>query len=346
LAEMTSRPDGIRRILLVRTDKIGDAIVSTPVFNALRQRFPDAEIDLLLGRKNGAAAPLLGDLSSIIHTDKKISTIFSILMRFWKRRYDVAIDMLTGDSMTAAIYTTLSGAKVNIGFDDTSMPIYSVAVRRAPKPEHQVLSLLRLLKPLGIDVAPSQARQSIVLPEAAVENARAKVLGAAGNDGRTIVMINISGSSARKYWGTANYTRLAHDLKSEGRRVVLVSAPSDAATLREIASASDAEWLEPSQSLTEFSAFLSVADLIITPDTSIVHIAASLNRPVIALTGSSLVSAEWYAWGVPNRAIYCDGGVPDIPYGDVELAVRSLLFEISQDKSGGNVVKFSQRGAS
>ncbi|MBY0383413.1 MAG: glycosyltransferase family 9 protein [Xanthobacteraceae bacterium] len=343
---MISRPDGIRRVLLIRTDKIGDAIVSTPVFAALRQRFPDAEIDLLLGRKNGAAAPLLGGLTRIVHTDKKLRTIISILTQCRKRRYDVAIDMLTGDSMTAAIYTALSGARIKIGFDDTSMPIYSVPVRRAPKPEHQVLSLLRLLKPLGIDVAPKQARQSIVLPKPVVENARSKIIGVSG-DARAIIMINISGSSARKYWGTANYTRLAHDLKSDAYRVILVSAPSDAVTLREIAAASGAEWLEPSQDLADFSAFLSFANLIVTPDTSIVHIAASLGKPVVTLTGSSLVSAEWYAWGVPNRAICCDGGVPDIPYGDVELAVRSLLFEMSADGGDNNsVVQLSPQGVS
>lgn len=342
---MVSRPQGVRRILLVRTDKIGDAIVSTPVFRALRHRFPGAEIDLLLGRKNGAAAPLLGDVTNIIHTDKKIGTIVSILMRFWRRRYDVAIDMLTGDSMTAAIYTTLSGARIKIGFDDTTMPIYSVPVRRAPKPEHQVLSLLRLLQPLGIDVPPAQALQSVVLPDNVVEGVRPRI---ATDDVRSIVMINISGSSARKYWGTANYIRLARDLVSVGERVIVVSAPSDAEVLREIATASGAEWLEPSSSLVEFSAILSFADLVVTPDTSIVHIAASLKKPVVALTGSSLVSAEWYAWGVPNRAICCSGGVPDIPYDDVETAVRALLRESGPHDSTGddNVTQLLPQGVS
>ena len=38
------------RILLIRHDRIGDAIVSTPVMRLLRERFPDARIDILLDR--------------------------------------------------------------------------------------------------------------------------------------------------------------------------------------------------------------------------------------------------------------------------------------------------------
>lgn len=49
----------VNRILLVRTDKIGDAIVSTPVLQALRQHYPNARIDVVLGRRNRAAGPLL-----------------------------------------------------------------------------------------------------------------------------------------------------------------------------------------------------------------------------------------------------------------------------------------------
>ena len=44
------------------SDKIGDAIISTAFFKALRGRFPDAQIDIVLGRKNGTAAPLLPHL--------------------------------------------------------------------------------------------------------------------------------------------------------------------------------------------------------------------------------------------------------------------------------------------
>lgn len=343
--DVLSRPDTIRRILLVRTDKLGDVIVSTPIFEALRQRFPNAEIDLLLGRKNGAAAPLLAHLDHIFQTNKRLSTIVSLISQLRARRYDIAIDMLTGDSMTAAVYTNFSGAKVKIGFDDSSPAIYTVPVRRPTANEHQVMYLFRLLAPLGIVVSPQDVRQSIVLPQATIEKARTRLpTDSVGN--RRLVMINISGSSVRKYWGSSNYARLARDLGSPSTRVIFVSAPSDIGSLQEIAGASGAEWLAPCPDFVEFAAVLSLADLVITPDTSIVHIAAALNKPVVALTGSSLVSAEWHAWGVPNRALYCAGGVPDIPYDDVRTAVRDLMSELEGSGYRGGAREFSQQGVS
>jgi ADP-heptose:LPS heptosyltransferase len=329
--EAPLRPDRIRRILLVRTDKIGDAVVSTPVFTALRQRFPDAEIDLLLGRKNGAAAPLLGDLSNIYFANKKLGKILSILALLRARRYDVAIDMLTGDSMTAAAYTAFSRAKVKIGFDDTEKPIYSIPVQRPSHFEHQIPYLLRLLVPLGIQVPRDNIRQTIVLPPSAIENAKLKIPD--DTDVRTRVMINISGSSALKFWGVENYARLAGDLESPAYRVLLVSAPSDVGTLKQIAAASGAAYVEPSPSLVDFAGILSRADVVITPDTSVVHIAAALNKPVVALAGSQLVCEEWHAWGVPHRSVCCDGGIPDIPYNAVFSAVQSLMSDVSNSSS-------------
>src|SRR5436190_24136822 len=40
------------KILLLRQDRLGDAIISTPLIVALREKFPNAELMMLLGTNN------------------------------------------------------------------------------------------------------------------------------------------------------------------------------------------------------------------------------------------------------------------------------------------------------
>src|SRR3569833_64422 len=131
----------VERILLIRTDKIGDAIISTAFFKALCGRFTDAQIDIVLGRKNGAAAPLVPHLDGVFVAKKNLIEQARLIRQLRERRYDIAINMLTGDSMTAATYTVLAGAVLRIGFDDNGAGLYDITEPRAPAHEQQAVQM-------------------------------------------------------------------------------------------------------------------------------------------------------------------------------------------------------------
>jgi ADP-heptose:LPS heptosyltransferase len=320
----------VERILLIRTDKIGDAIISTAFFKALRDRFPNAQIDIVLGRKNGTAAPLLPHLDGVFVAKKNLIEQVRLIRQLRERRYDIAIDMLTGDSMTAASYTALSGARINIGFDGKAAGFYDIAVARPSEPEHQGVQMLRLIASLGVEVKPEDIRPAVTFPQSAAEGIRKK-LGLTGRDGTKLLVINLSVAAA-KYWTDENFIRLIGDLKSPSVRVVLAGAPWDLARMETIGKTAEAEWLEPSSDLSTMAAALSCADLVISPDTSIVHIAAALNKPVVTLMASYTANGEWYPFGVPYRALHCATRVADIPYDEVLVAVRELMAELDGTK--------------
>jgi len=319
----------VERILLIRTDKIGDAIISTAFFKTLRDRFPDAQIDIVLGRKNGVAAPLLPHLDGVFVAQKNLLEQVRLIRQLRERRYDIAIDMLTGDSMTAASYTALSGARINIGFDGKAAGFYDIAIARPATPEHQAAQMLRLIAPLGVTAKPEDIRTAVVFPQSAAEKIR-ETLGSA-DAGAKLIVINLSVAPV-KYWTDENFIRLIGDLKSPSVRVVLAGAPWDLARMETIGKAADVAWLEPSSDLATMAAALSCADLVISPDTSIVHIAAALNKPVVTLMASYTANGEWYPFGVPYRALHCPTRVADIPYDEVLAAVRDLMAELDGAK--------------
>lgn len=316
----------VERILLVRTDRISDAVISTAFFKALRGRFPDAQIDIVLGRKNSAAAPLLPYLDGVFVAQKNLIEQARLIRQLRERRYDLAIDLLTGDSMTAAAYAVLSGADVTIGFDGKAAGLYDVAIAQPAGSEHQAVRTLRLIAPLDLTVKPEDARTAVVFPPSAADRIR-ETLFPSGRKGEKLVVVNLSADPARS-WSDENFIRLIADIKSPSVRVALMSAPHDLARLETIAKAAGVEGLPPSAGLSEAAAALSCADLVVSPQTSIVHIAAALGKPVVTLTAAKGDRHPYrYPWGVPYRALHGAACVADIPYDEVLSAVRELMTE-------------------
>jgi ADP-heptose:LPS heptosyltransferase len=324
----------INRILLVRTDKIGDAIVSTPVLQALRQHYPDARIDVVLGRRNRAAGPLLPFKDRILVAERGVPKMLSLIRKLRAEHYDLAIDMLPSDSVTAAVTTVISGAAMKIGFEDSASAFYNAVVAHPAELEHHVPRLLRLLTPMGIVVAPDQARPSLALPVASQEGARAFLADWRVSSRVPLVLINISGSSPRKFWGVENFVALAREIARWNVEVGLLSSPADGAVLQQIAAAAGVRSIPPMPRLEDFAAVLSFADLVVSPDTSIVHIAAALDKPVVTLTGQGDLATEWTPWGVPYRVVTGPGLVPDITFAEAREAVRSLAREVLSADAG------------
>lgn len=318
----------VKRILLVRTDKIGDAIVSTPVLQALRQHYPDARIDVVLGRRNRAVGPLLPFKDRVLVAERGVPNMLSLIRKLRAERYDLAIDMLPSDSVTAAVTTAVSGATMKIGFEDSASAFYNAAVAHPDELEHHVPRLLRLLTPMGIVVTSDQARPSLALPAASQEGARAVLADWRVSLRAPLALINISGSSPRKFWGVENFVALAREMARWNVEVGLLSSPADRVVLQQIAAAAGVRSIPPMPRLEDFAALLSFADLVVSPDTSIVHIAAALGKPVVTLTGQGDLATEWTPWGVPNRVVTGPGLVPEIPVAEALDAVRSLAKEV------------------
>ncbi|GAB1718048.1 MAG: glycosyl transferase family 9 [Nitrobacter sp.] len=317
----------------MRTDKIGDAIVSTPVLQALRQRYPDARIDVVLGRRNRAAGSLLPFKDRILVAERGAMKMLSLIRKLRAERYDLAIDMLPSDSVTAAIATAVSGAAMKIGFEDSASAFYNAAVPHPAGLEHHVPRLLRLLTPLGVVVTPDQALPSIALPASSCETVRA-LLAEWRVSQAPFILINISGSSPRKFWGVQNFVALARGLARLNVEIGLLSAPADGGLLQQIAAEAGVRSIPPMPRLEDFSALLSFADLVVSPDTSIVHIAAALGKPVVTLTGQGDLATEWAPWGVPYRVVTGPGLIPDIPVAEALEAVRSLAKEVLPVEAG------------
>ena len=91
----------IRRVLFLRPEKIGDMVISFPVFDGLKRAYPHIEISILGSPRNRA----------IIKDDPRFETVFMYRKNLWRdfrevmairrEKYDCVVDMICDDSVTA-----------------------------------------------------------------------------------------------------------------------------------------------------------------------------------------------------------------------------------------------------
>jgi len=306
------------RFLLVRVDRLGDALISTPVIRALRERCPDAKIDILLGEKNAPVGPLLPDIDDrvVLRRGQLLGTIGKLR----SNHYDAVLNLHLNRSASASLVSRLVRGQHLV-----EHPV------RQDLEGHVVCLTSRILTPFGIapigQAMGEEHPMRIVVPSASHERAQAvfsDFLDGGGPAHR--VFLNLSASAETRKWPAERWGQLAYGLASMGFQSVLCGTPEDAAALAAALEAAEgsAIVLPPTASYPDFAANLTLADIVVTTDGSTVHLAAALGKPTVALYNEARVASAWAPWGVPNRTISSPRGILDLQPAEAISAIESL----------------------
>lgn len=327
------------RILLLRQDRIGDVIVSTPILRALRQKYPEARIDIMLGDNNFTVQQLaLTYCDTVWRYTKNLTKLLRLMRSLRQVKYDVVIDLIDNPSVTSSLLVRGTGARFSVGIDKENAAAYSHVVPLLDRTQvHIVHRIAQLLLPFGIDPSAINLDVEYPLSEKDIRSAQSK-LPAKKHTFR--LGINISGRGEEMYWGQENFIRLVRKIQRTlpAFEVLLLGSPDYAEEARCIYEATyldGAVALAPTvSSLHEFAALLHECDAVLTPDTSVVHLAAAWKRPTVVLfVFNEFGLAHWTPFHTPHRALVVDeedflsgeNVVGTIPFDDVWKALQNLL---------------------
>jgi ADP-heptose:LPS heptosyltransferase len=109
--------------------------------------------------------------------------------------------------------------------------------------------------------------------------------------------------------------------------ISVCGTPQDASEVRRVAFATGAQAVPPRSTLREFAAIVHEFDLLLTPDTAVVHLAAAWKVPTVALYRSDPTVAPWLPYNTPNRAVADPRGIPAISVDQVIAALEELIQE-------------------
>jgi heptosyltransferase-2 len=153
---------------------------------------------------------------------------------------------------------------------------------------HRVYYYFNLLR--GLAPTPPIPRPKLKVPREATAWAE-RILARLGVDGRPLVAVHPGASAESKRWGPSGYVQLGRRLAREYEAFLAVlGGPSEAELTEEVArgiGASRAADLGGKTSIPELMALLERSSLVVGNDTGPVRLADALNRPVVAIFGSS-----------------------------------------------------------
>lgn len=313
-----------RRILLVRTDRIGDLLVCTPLIAALHERWPQAELVLVGGKLNRAVMPLLPYVRRApVEFDRDPVSWSRLLAWAPGERFDLAVS-LRAEVFSGAWIAALSGAPVRaVANAARTLPAFNLVI--GPNDHHQLRRYWRAAERLGVRW-PEQ-RPVISVPEAAVSRAEEVLRRLAPRPDAPLVGLGMPNRSTARHrhkaWPSERLVELARRLRDAGAELLLFGVGAEREEAGRIAAAVSGATVAPPLTLPELAAVQRRLALLVTSFTGTLHLADGVGTPTVAI-GEARNAADWRPLGAAHRQISSPHPAT-IPVEEVWDAVRSAL---------------------
>ena len=301
----------IKKILIVRNDKLGDLLVSFSAFAILKKNLPNTEIHVLVSKYTAPMAKLckfidqvIVDPASITPGSNKVKQTFTLAKLLKAQNYDAIITLFSTVSVGFAAYI----AKIPVRIAPATkigQVFYNYRITqhrsRSEKPEHSYNQELAEYLLSIANIVPLLIVQAPFLEFAAedIQQLKQEFLKAHNipNDHLLIFIHPGSGGSARNL-SAQQFAQLANMLTGNKPLTIVVSyGPNEEQAAETVFSGiTQAKVLYESKSgLESFSQHLQFADCFISGSTGPLHIAGVLDRPTAAFytRRRSATSLRW-----------------------------------------------------
>jgi len=301
----------IKRILAIRLDHIGDVLITTPALRLLRQGFPKARLDVLAG---SWAAELLRDdpdLDRIRTFDAGwygggdgLGRLARLIRTLRRERYDLVIDF-RGD-LRHLMLARIIGAPLVFGYGIRGGGFLLTSEVPYDESAHEVERALSLARVATGDDGDPGGLIIRLRPED--EAAAQELFHRVGVDARRLLVALCPASRNRsRWWQGEKFTEVARHLVERYRAEVLVfgdASSTDAAASVIAAQLPGVRPLMGRTSLRTFAAALARVDLIVSVESSPIHFASALNKPIVTLFGGSSLPAQWGPYRTEHRIVH------------------------------------------
>jgi len=313
-----------RRILVIRRRAIGDVLVSMAVPAALKARWPDARVHLVVDRP---AVPVVRGhpfLDQVVVYDagrvrraglhERIRLTARWLRRLRRLRYDLVLDLM-GTPQTA-LWTRVTGAAVRVGLPRRGRTwAYNRHVPTVAGDRFAGDVFLDWVRALGVDPGPWGPR---AVPAAAdhVDEVERDLTDRLG-PGAPRVILNPGATWTAKAWPPRHFAHLARGLATAlGTPALVAWGPGEEAVRDTVVGlAEGAARPLPDTDLPTLAAYLGAADLVVTACAGPKHLAVAQGTPTLTLFGST-DPAGWQPPGASHRWL-----VHDVPCRPCNLTV-------------------------
>jgi len=268
-----------QKILIVRFSSIGDIVLTLPVIDALREHFPQAALFYLTKTPfieliaNYPGLEQVIQFEGLRHTRKQLR----------KLQPDLIIDLHA--NLRSHLISLFHSMPVRRYQKQRWQRQQYVWFKKQPaQPFHTVDNYLNVLRPLGVTA--SRTRPTLPVTDEAIAFIDQRY--ASQWKGKPVVGLVPGALHSTKQWLPERYRAVAHQLTTEGIKVIVIGSYADTPVARQIQGGQpdiiDTTGQVP---LRYLPALLAQCQVVVCNDTGPMHIAVAVGTPVIAIFGST-----------------------------------------------------------
>ena len=273
----------IKSILFLRYDgKIGDMVVNSLMFREIKKVYPNIKIGVVA---RGAAIDIIKDNSNVdkiyeYYKDRK--KIKDLALKIKEEKYDLLIDFSEMLRVNQMMLINLCGARFNIGLNRKEWKLFDLSIKSDKDfkwTEHITNRYLAYLVKLGLKKENIDISYDIYLKdEKKYEDFFNEI-----KESKKLIL-NPYGASKHKSFSVENLENIINYLKNRDIAIILVYFGDKYKELEFLEKKYKYVYMpQKIESILDTAILIKESDYVISPDTSIVHIASALNKKMITV---------------------------------------------------------------
>jgi ADP-heptose:LPS heptosyltransferase len=309
-------------------------ILTTPLFRALRDTYPGAEIHVLASQRNFNILEGLDCVDTVHVYVKSPVDLVKLVADLRAMDFDLLIDPKDHSSKEGSLIARLVGAKESVGYNHPPKNLYTHSLPSAQEndavipPVHAIDRNLKALEVMGHSVV--RHMPVVAIKDSAVAYTMKFVPEEKERPLR--ILLNISVGQPEREWPAEKWVELGKLLTQEYRRVVVMAAPPDRARAADIvAKIGSPARAFLARDIHDTVAIVHRGDILVSCDSAPVHIASALNIPLVGIFNSILWNSyKFHPLSSLHRIVQPEVNITElsrIPIVSVFQATKELIKE-------------------
>ena len=306
-----------KKILISRSDKIGDVLLSTPVIKAMREAYPNAYIAMMVNPDTKEIIDGNPYLDEVIIFDKEakhkgIFNYMKFVLGLRRKRFDLALILHPNNRMH--LITFFAAIAHRVGYDRKMGFLLTDKIKHTKQygEKHELEYCLDFVRFLGIE--PQDKVPFMPIKNESEAWVRELFKQEHINQEDKLLAIHLSASCPSRIWPPERFAEVAEELaRRHGFKVVVVASSKDFAIAESIAKNIHHRVvnLAGKTSLSQLASLIKKCALFISSDSGPAHIASAVGTPVLCLFGRSqkgLSPKRWMTVGKQDKFLHKNVG--------------------------------------
>ncbi len=275
------------KILIVRTDRIGDVVLTLPMAAELKKKYPQAHITFAVRNYTAPIAQNCSYIDEVIvfPEDMQNTPAAEILPAIIKYKFDTVFVVSPSYPVSLLMFLAKIPRRIGNGYRWFSL-LYTNRIydHRSKVKHHELEYNIRMLKGTGIETtySPESVSYGLTIPEEA--NKKASKLFKELNipQEHPIIVVHPGSGGSAMDLPAEKFNELIRSLENENIATVLVTGnKNEEALCGKVCGNTKAHNLAGQFSLTELMGIIGKSDIFVSNSTGTLHIAAALGKEVV-----------------------------------------------------------------